>query len=219
MDTLYQKLNDAGIVPVIAIDDASAALALADALIEGGLPLAEITFRTAAAADVIRILADERPEMLVGAGTVLTLENLQLAKRSGAAFAVAPGLNPRIVARAQEIDLPMIPGVVTPSEIEQGLELGCRCLKFFPAEASGGVKMVQALAAPYKHMGVRFMPTGGINPGNLPDYLKCDVVLTVGGTWLATKDDITQGCWVDVRDRCRTAVEMVKAARVKQVAR
>jgi 2-dehydro-3-deoxyphosphogluconate aldolase/(4S)-4-hydroxy-2-oxoglutarate aldolase len=219
MDTLYQKLNDAGIIPVIAIDDATAALALADALIEGGLPLAEITFRTAAAADVIRILADERPEMLVGAGTVLTLENLQLAKRSGAAFAVAPGLNPRIVAKAQELDLPMIPGVVTPSEIEQGLELGCRCLKFFPAEASGGLKMVQALAAPYKHMGVRFMPTGGINPGNLPEYVKCDAVLTVGGTWLATKDDITQGRWADVRERCRTALEVVKAARVKQVAR
>jgi len=144
---------------------------------------------------------------------VLTLANLEAAQASGAAFAVAPGLNPQIVARAQQIGLPFMPGVATPSDIETGLALGCKLLKFFPAEALGGVAMLGALSAPYKHTGVRFMPTGGVSPGNLESYLKLDTVATVGGTWIAKKEDLAAGKWADIRARCQAAVAAVAKAR------
>jgi len=212
-EAILEKIAVLGVVPVIAIDDAEAAIPLADALIAGGLAVVEITFRTAAAAGAIRKIAQERPQLLVGAGTVLTSANLATAKESGAAFAVAPGLNPRIVQQAREMGLPFVPGVATPSDIEHGIELGCRLLKFFPAEALGGVAMIEALSAPYKHTGVRFMPTGGINLGNLESYLKLDTVAAVGGTWIAKKEDLTCGKWDDVRRRCRVALEVVAKAR------
>ena len=150
---------------------------------------------------------------MVGAGTVLTTANLAAARESGAAFAVAPGLNPRIVQQAREMGLPFVPGVATPSDIEQGIELGCSLLKFFPAEALGGVPMIEALSAPYKHTGVRFMPTGGVNPGNLESYLKLDTVAAVGGTWIAKKEDLASGKWDEVRNRCKAALEIVAKAR------
>ncbi len=198
-----------GIVPVIAIDNPAAALPLADALLDGGLPVVEITFRTAAAADVIQTLTRERPQLLVGAGTVLTRENLEAAKASGAAFAVAPGLNPEIVKSARDIGMPFFPGVATPSEIEAALALGCRLLKFFPAEALGGVQMMEALSAPYQHTGVRFMPTGGINPSNLESYLQVPTVAAVGGTWIAKKEDLINGNWETIQGRCRGALGTV----------
>jgi 2-dehydro-3-deoxyphosphogluconate aldolase/(4S)-4-hydroxy-2-oxoglutarate aldolase len=177
------------------------------------LPVVEITFRTTAAAEVIRLLAKERPQLIVGAGTVLTVPNLEAAKANGAAFAVAPGLNPQIVQHAQQLGLPFVPGVATPSDIEMGLSLGCKVLKFFPAEALGGVAMLEALSAPYKHTGVRFVPTGGISPSNLESYLKLDTVAAVGGTWIAKKEDLAGGKWEEVRKRCRAAVEAVSKAR------
>ena len=152
-------------VPVIAIEAVEAALPLADALLEGGLPVAEITFRTPAAAEVIARLARHRPALLVGAGTVLSEENVDAAKAAGARFGVAPGLNPAVVQHAAQVGLPFVPGVCTPSEIEQALGLGCRMVKFFPAESGGGVEMVKTLATPYAHTGIRFMPTGGLNAG------------------------------------------------------
>lgn len=208
---VFAKLESARVVPVIAIESAKDALPLADALIAGGLPVAEITFRTSAAADVIAVMSRERPNLLVGAGTVLTVENLERAKACGAAFAVAPGLNEKIVRRAAEIGLPFVPGVCTPSEIESALDLGCRVLKFFPAGAFGGLKTLSAVAAPYLHTGVRFIPTGGASADNLNDYLANKSVLAVGGTWLATKEDIVSGKWSDVTDKCRRAVEIGKA--------
>jgi 2-dehydro-3-deoxyphosphogluconate aldolase/(4S)-4-hydroxy-2-oxoglutarate aldolase len=204
-----------GIVPVIAIDSVAAALPLADALVQGGLPVVEITFRTAAAAEVIRKLGQERPQLVVGAGTVLSAENLEAAKASGASFAVAPGLNPQIVKQAQQLGLPFVPGVATPSDIEAGLLLGCKLLKFFPAEALGGVGMLVALSAPYRHTGVRFLPTGGVSPGNLEAYLRLDTVAAVGGTWLARKEDLAAGRWDDIRARCQAAMQVVTKARVK----
>jgi len=189
---------------------------LADALIEGGLPVVEITFRTAAAAEVIAKMTQERPQLIVGAGTVLTQANVLAAKKSGAAFAVAPGLNPITVQVAEVTGLPFIPGVATPSDIEAGLELGCKLLKFFPAEANGGVGMIEALSAPYKHTGLRFMPTGGVNPANLESYLKIDTVAAVGGTWIAKKEDLANGNWAEVRNRCKAAVEMVARVRGKK---
>jgi 2-dehydro-3-deoxyphosphogluconate aldolase/(4S)-4-hydroxy-2-oxoglutarate aldolase len=211
--TILNRVAALGVVPVIAIEKVETALLLADALLEGGLPIVEITFRTAAAAEVIRRITQERPQLVVGAGTVLTSANLEAAKASGAAFAVAPGLNPQIVKQAQQMDLPCVPGVATPSDIELGLALGCNLLKFFPAEALGGVPMIEALSAPYKHTGVRFMPTGGVNTGNLEAYLKLDTVAAVGGTWIAKKDDLTVGKWDDIRQRCQATLEIVARAR------
>ncbi|HVO40838.1 MAG TPA: bifunctional 4-hydroxy-2-oxoglutarate aldolase/2-dehydro-3-deoxy-phosphogluconate aldolase [Spirochaetia bacterium] len=201
------------VVPVIAIDDAQSAIPLADALMEGGLPVAEITFRTAAAAEVIARIAKERPSVILGAGTVLSVENLRRAKDAGARFGVAPGLNPDVVFEAGKIGLPFIPGVVTPSEVEQALALGARLLKFFPAEAFGGLKVIKALAAPYAHTGVRFMPTGGVTTTNLPDYLAVEVVACVGGTWIASREAIAEKKWAQIRDNCKAAVELAKKIR------
>ncbi|OHB72958.1 MAG: 2-dehydro-3-deoxyphosphogluconate aldolase, partial [Planctomycetes bacterium RBG_13_63_9] len=201
------------VVPVIAIDSVDAAIPLADALIEGGLPVVEITFRTAAAAEVIQKLSRERPQLLVGAGTVLTADDLNTAKDCGARFAVAPGLNPHVVAQAGKIGLPFIPGVATPSDIEAGLALGCTHLKFFPAEMLGGVPMIKALAGPYAHKAVRFVPTGGVHAGNLETYLNCDAVAAVGGTWLAKREDLAAGSWDTIQQRCEAAVAIVAAVR------
>jgi 2-dehydro-3-deoxyphosphogluconate aldolase/(4S)-4-hydroxy-2-oxoglutarate aldolase len=198
------------IIPVIAIESAEAALPLADALLAGGLPVAEITFRTAAAEEVIRRISRERPQLLVGAGTVLTPENLQAARDSGAAFAVAPGLNPRIVEQAQKIGLPFVPGIATPTDLEAALALGCRLVKFFPSETLGGVAMLEALSAPYKHTGIRFMPTGGVTPANLTSYLKVETVAAVGGTWIARKEDFPAGRWSEIEGRCKSALEIVR---------
>ena len=203
------------VVPVIAIDSVDAALPLADALIEGGLPVAEITFRTAAAAEVIAKIAKERPGLLLGAGTVLTAENLRRAKDTGARFGVAPGLNPDVVAEAGRLGLPFIPGVITPSEIEQALSLGVKLLKYFPAEAFGGLKVIKALSAPYAHAGVKFMPTGGVTAANLPDYLASDAVACVGGTWIASREAIAEKRWDQIRENCRAAVEIVRRVRGK----
>jgi 2-dehydro-3-deoxyphosphogluconate aldolase/(4S)-4-hydroxy-2-oxoglutarate aldolase len=212
-EPIFSQVARYGIVPVIAIENPAGALPLADALLQGGLPVVEITFRTRAAAEVIRTLTRERPQLIVGAGTVLTLANLEAAQASGAAFAVAPGLNPQIVNQARKLGLPFVPGVATPSDIEAGLALGCTLLKFFPAEAMGGVPMLEALSGPYKHTGVRFMPTGGVTAANLETYLKLDTVATVGGTWLAKKDDLAAGKWDEIRTRCQAAVQVVNRVR------
>jgi 2-dehydro-3-deoxyphosphogluconate aldolase/(4S)-4-hydroxy-2-oxoglutarate aldolase len=212
-EPVFAELARYGVVPVIAIESVEAALPLADALLEGGLPVAEITFRTAAAAEVIALLARHRPGLLVGAGTVLSEENVKAAKAAGARFAVAPGLNPAVVQCAAEAGLPFAPGVCTASEIEQALGLGCRIVKFFPAELSGGVEMVKAMAGPYSHTGIRFMPTGGVNTGNLETYLAVKAVAVVGGTWIAKPEDLAGGRWQTIRDRCQEAVKIVQRVR------
>jgi len=210
---VFELIGRLGIVPVVAIEDPKAALPLADALLRGGLPIVEITFRTAAAAEVIRTLAVQRPALLVGAGTVLTQANLQAAVSAGARFAVAPGLNPDTVKQARELGLPFVPGVATPSEVEQAMALGCSTLKFFPSEPMGGVEMLNALGAPYGHTGVKFVPTGGVTPANLESYLACKVVAAVGGTWLAKKEDLAAGNWPEIQRRCEAAVETLRRAR------
>ncbi len=212
-DTVLQRIIQCGVMPIISIDKAEAALPLADALLEGGLPIIEITFRTAVAAQVIATVAKARPNLLVGAGTVLTTASLDAAKKIGAAFAVAPGLNPEVVKHARKIGFPFFPGVATPSDIEAGLAFGCSVLKFFPAEALGGVGMIEALSAPFRHTGLRFLPSGGINPANFETYLKLDTVAAVGGTWLARKEDVSAGNWPKISSLCRQAVEAVVRAR------
>jgi 2-dehydro-3-deoxyphosphogluconate aldolase/(4S)-4-hydroxy-2-oxoglutarate aldolase len=201
------------VVPVIAVDSPDAALPLADALIEGGLPVAEITFRTSAAGEVIARIARDRPALLLGAGTVLSIENLRRARGAGAAFGVAPGLNPEVAKEAGRLGLPFVPGVITPTEIEQALALGLKILKFFPAEAFGGLKTIKALSAPYAHTGVRFIPTGGVSAANLPEYLALEAVACVGGTWIAPREAIAEKKWDQIRANCRSAVEIVRAVR------
>jgi len=210
---VFRTLMTHVVVPVIAIDSVDAALPLADALIAGGLPVAEITFRTAAAAEVIARIAKDRPSLVLGAGTVLSAENVRRAKEAGAAFGVAPGLNPEVVKEAARVGLPFIPGVITPTEIEQALSLGVTLLKFFPSEAFGGLATIKALSAPYAHAGVRFMPTGGVTTANLALYLASEAVACVGGTWIASRDAIAQRKWDQVTASCRAAVETVRAAR------
>lgn len=168
---VYDRIRQCRVVPVVAVDRVEAALPLADALISGGLPVAEITFRTEAAADVMRLLTAERPQLLLGAGTVLNARDLKLAKDCGARFAVAPGFNPEVARAALEIDLPFAPGVMTPTDVEAAVSLGLRTLKYFPAEAAGGLGLLKSLSAPYRHLGIQFIPTGGINARNMGEYL------------------------------------------------
>ncbi len=208
---LLRKISGYAVVPVIAIDSVELALPLADALIQGGLPVAEITFRTKAAADVIALLAQERPELILGAGTVLTIDNLQRARDCGATFAVAPGTNPFVIEKAQKIELPFIPGIQNPTDIESALSLGCTMLKFFPAEASGGVNYLNAISAPYLHTGIKFIPTGGVNSKNLADYLKMPSVLACGGTWIAKKEDLTLEKWDQIASRCQEIAAIVRS--------
>jgi 2-dehydro-3-deoxyphosphogluconate aldolase/(4S)-4-hydroxy-2-oxoglutarate aldolase len=212
--SILDRVASCGVVPVIAIEDATKALPLADALLAGGLPIIEITFRRAGAAEAIGTIARERPEMIVGAGTVLTPAQVDLARDKGAAFGVAPGVNPRTIEHARQVCLPFIPGVATPTEVETALALGCNFLKFFPAEALGGVAMLEALASPFLHVGVRFMPTGGVNKDNLESYLRLDFVAAAGGTWIARNDDLAAGRWQEISNRCRAALAIV--ARVRE---
>lgn len=211
MQKIVEVLTRHRVVPVISMEDPRSALPLADALLDGGLPLAEITFRTPAAAEVIRTLAEKRPELFVGAGTVLSEQNVDAAIEAGAKFGVAPGLNPETLERAADMDWPFIPGVCTPSEIESALAMDIRLAKFFPAGAMGGVTMLKALSAPYVHTGIRFMPTGGISESNLAEYLALPTVAACGGTWIATRDDLAEGYWSTIRERCRRVVDIIKS--------
>ena len=205
-----------GVVPVVTVERLETALPLADALLEGGLPIAEITFRTSVAADVIRLLTEERPELLVGAGTVLSIENLRAAKESGARFGVAPGLNPDVVAEAARLVLPFVPGVATASEIERGLALGSRVLKLFPVALLGGPAFVNVLAGPFGHTGVQFVPSSGVTEETLASYLACPMVIAVGGTWIAPKEVVAAGDWQEIQRRARSAREIVTEARTTQ---
>jgi 2-dehydro-3-deoxyphosphogluconate aldolase/(4S)-4-hydroxy-2-oxoglutarate aldolase len=210
---LFSKMEKCGVVPVIAIESEELALPMADALMRGGLPVAEITFRTEAAADVIALLKKERPGLFLGAGTITNVDQLLRARDCGAVFGVSPGLNPEVVGKAVEIGFPLFPGVLTPSEIEQGLSMGVSVLKYFPAEASGGIPMLKAVSAPYGHLGVRFIPTGGINIKNLADYLKMPQVLVCGGTWIAKKDVISSKGWDEIERNAAEVVDLVSKIR------
>ena len=194
-----------GIVPVVTIEDAAKAVKLADALSEGGLPCAEITFRTAAAADAIAAIRRERPDMLVGAGTVLSVEQLEKAIDAGAQFIVTPGLNPVVVEAAQKANIPIIPGCSRPSDLEIAYTMGLRTVKFFPAEAAGGTAMLKAMSAPYSMM--RFMPTGGIDAGNLRQYLDLPCVLACGGTFMISKDALKNDDYEGIRAATEKAVQ------------
>ncbi|MCQ2402904.1 MAG: bifunctional 4-hydroxy-2-oxoglutarate aldolase/2-dehydro-3-deoxy-phosphogluconate aldolase [Lentisphaeria bacterium] len=190
--SLVNAFQAVRIIPVLALETVSSGLKMCELLAKNGLPAAEITFRTAAAEETIRQAAKEFPQLLLGAGTVLNKDTLSRAIDAGASFAVAPGFNPTVVKAAIAQDFPFLPGVATPSEIEQAFELGCTLLKFFPAEANGGVKMIQNYLGPYRHLGIRFMPTGGVKPENVESYLAVPEIACVGGTWLAKTSQIRE---------------------------
>lgn len=202
---VLKKVEEIGIVPVVKINRASDAVPLAKALCEGGLPCAEVTFRTAAAADAIRAMTEAFPEMLVGAGTVLTTEQADAAIAAGAKFLVSPGLNPAVVRYCVEKGYPITPGCANPSDIEQALALGLDVVKFFPAEAAGGLPMIKAMSAPYG--GLKFMPTGGINASNLKSYLDFPKILACGGSWMVKPEMIDAGDFDGIRKLTQQAVE------------
>lgn len=207
----FETIAAIGVVPVIAIESATDAVPLADALLEGGLPIAEITFRTAAAADVIARLAEARPELVVGAGTVLDTASLAAARASGARFGLAPGYDPAVVDAAVEAGLPFAPGVMTPSELSLATGKGVRVAKFFPAGTIGGPKALEAIAAPFAHLGVRFVPTGGVTLENMGEWLALKAVVAVGGTWIARTSDIREGRFADITRNARAAVDKARA--------
>ncbi len=207
MSEILKQFEKMRVVPVVAIQNAEDSMPLADALIEGGLPCAEITFRTAAAVDAMRIMA-RRGDILVGAGTVLKVDQVKAAVDVGARFMVAPGFNPKVVEYCVENHITITPGICTPSDIEAALDFGLEVLKFFPAEAFGGLKTLKAMSGPYSS--VRFVPTGGINPDNLLEYLQSPKVLACGGTWIAKSALISEGKFDEIINNTREAVGIVK---------
>jgi 2-dehydro-3-deoxyphosphogluconate aldolase/(4S)-4-hydroxy-2-oxoglutarate aldolase len=210
MDVL-EMLGAIGIIPVVEIPDAALAVPLADALLEAGIPCAEITFRTAAAADAIAAIRRARPEMLVGAGTVLTAAQADLAHASGARFLVSPGFGRTVVDRARDLELPILPGVSTPTEVQTALEAGLTTLKFFPAEAAGGERYLRALCGPFHD--VRFVPTGGIDAGNLAAYLDVPQVVACGGSWFVRREWLARGDFATVTRVAADALAIVRDVR------
>ena len=208
---VLKELSLIGIVPVIKIDRVEDALPLAKALIDGGLPCAEITFRTAAAKDAIAAITKEYPEMIVGAGTVLTTAQVDDAIEAGAKFIVSPGFNPEIVKYCQSKGCPIVPGINNPSGIEQALTLGLDVVKFFPAEQSGGLSKIKAMSAPFPMFKV--MPTGGISLKNLKEYLSCPVICACGGSYMVTADLIENQKWDEIIELCKKSVDIVKEVR------
>lgn len=208
-----ERIEAIGVVPVIAIDNPADAVALADALTAGGLPIAEITFRTRAAAEVLAILRDQRPDFLAGAGTVLDLESVRACKDNGASFALSPGFDAEIVAAAKAVGLPFAPGIMTPTDLTAATRAGLRLCKFFPAGVAGGPKALEGIAAPFNHQGVRFIPTGGVTLETMGDWLKHRFVAAVGGTWIAKPEDIGGGKFAEITAKAKAAVERVKAIR------
>ena len=215
MNDVLQQISNIGIIPVIANEDAEQAVPLARAMVAGGLPAAEVTFRTAAGEEAIRRIAKEVPEMLVGAGTVLTKEQADRALAAGAQFIVSPGFNPEVTRYVIEKGALMMPGTATPGEMEQAMSMGLDVVKFFPAEQNGGVAKLKALAGPYTNL--RWMPTGGVNTKNMMDYLGFDKIVACGGTWMVKKDLINGQKWDEITAICKDAVKTMLGFELRHV--
>ena len=212
---MIQKLSLAGLVPVIKVEDAADAVPLCKALADGGLPVAEITFRSDAAEESIRRVHAELPDVILGAGTVLTIEQVDKARAAGATYMVSPGLNPVIVEHCQKIGVPIVPGCANPSDIETALSLGLKTVKFFPAEALGGLNMIKALSAPYGSL--TFLPTGGVNEKNLNEYLKFSKIVACGGSWMVPADAVAAKDWKRIENLTRSAVNSMLGLEVWHV--
>jgi len=211
MNTMKERFAQFGVVPVVVLEDAKDAGPLAEALVKGGLPCAEVTFRTDAAEESIRTMTTLYPDMLVGAGTVLTIEQADRVVAAGAKFIVSPGFDPEIVDYCIQKEIPVFPGCITPSEVAQGVKRGLEVIKFFSAEQFGGVDTIRALAAPYTS--VQFMPTGGINAKNLKEYLSCDKILCCGGSWMVKGDLVSAVEFDKICELTKEAVALVKSIR------
>jgi len=211
MKKISEQMAEMRVVPVVVLNDAKDAEPLADALVKGGLPCAEVTFRTEAAEESIRIMADKYPDMLVGAGTVLTTEQVDRAVNAGAKFIVSPGFDEEIVDYCLEKEIPIFPGIVTPSEAAKAVKRGLKVVKFFPAEQFGGVSTIKALSAPYTML--KFMPTGGVSTKNLKDYLDCDKIICCGGSWMVKGDMIKAGEFDKIAEMTKEAVALAKSIR------
>ena len=209
VSSVVELLKDVKIIPVLAIEKVEDGIKICELLNKCGLKAAEITFRTAAAEEIIREASRLFPEMLIGAGTILTVKDLHTAFEAGAKFAVAPGFNPTVVKAAVKSGYAFFPGISCPSQVEQAFELGVRVMKFFPAEAAGGLGMLKSIIAPYRHLAIQFMPTGGIKPANIMDYLEIPEVLGAGGTWLASTAEMNDGQWETIEEKIKAAVQMV----------
>ena len=208
---IIETLGKAGIIPVIVIEKEEQAVPLAKALVKGGLPVLEVTFRTQAAAGAIAAICREVPEAVVGAGTLLTPQMVRDAKAAGAVFGVAPGFDPAVVAEAKAQELPFCPGIATASELSQALTAGCELVKFFPAEAAGGVTMIKNLLGAFRFTGVKFMPTGGVNLSNVGDYLAVPEIACCGGTWIVPKDALAAGDWAKIEKLAAEASAVARA--------
>lgn len=215
MNEVLMNIQKMGIVPVVKLDRVEDAAPLAKALCEGGLPCAEVTFRTEAAEEAIRIMATTYPNMLVGAGTVLTTDQVDRAINAGATFIVSPGLNPKIVKYCIEKGVPITPGTTNPSDIEQAIELGLEVVKFFPAEAAGGLNMIKAMSAPYVNM--KFMPTGGISEKNLNTYLDFKKIIACGGSWMVNEAMINAGEFDKIKELTKQAVKLMLGFELRHI--
>ena len=215
MNQILEEISNIGVVPVVAIDHKDDAAPLADALTKGGLPCAEVTFRTPAAEESIRIMADQFPDMLLGAGTVLTTEQADRAIAAGAKFIVSPGFNPKVVSHCIEKNIPITPGISSPSDMEQAIEMGLDAVKFFPAVPSGGLSMIKALAAPYHTM--RFMPTGGVTPQNLTEFLDYPKILACGGTWMVKPELLATGNFEEITRLTRQTVRTMLDLKIDEL--
>lgn len=212
-ESLLRRLERTGVVAVLVIDDPDAAVPLACALRDGGVDCLELTLRTPSALESLKRIRDAVPGMALGVGTILDPQQVRDVAAAGATFGVSPGLNPRVVAEAQKIGLPFAPGVCTPTDIELALELGCRVLKLFPAEACGGITYLKNVAAPFAHLGVRFIPLGGLNAANAASYLQEPSVLALGGSWLAPRDRILAQDWTAITANAREAAGIIARVR------
>ncbi len=208
-----ELVRQSGVVAVLVIDDAANAVPLARALLAGGISAIELTLRTPAALDSLKAIRREVPEIVAGIGTILLPEQVEQVVACGGAFGVAPGTNPRVIQAAARAGLPFAPGVITPTEIELALEHGCRLLKFFPAEASGGLKFLKSMAAPFEHLNVQFMPLGGLNLDNMTDYLSEPLVAALGGSWIAPRDLIQRQDWPAIEQNARLVSDKVRQLR------
>ena len=213
MSSVSEMIEKMGVVPVVVLHDVKDAAPLAKALCDGGLPCAEVTFRTDAAEGSIAVMTKEYPEMLVGAGTVLTTEQVDRAVAAGAGFIVSPGFDPEIVDYCLSKNIPVFPGCITPSEVAQAVKRGLKTVKFFPAEQFGGIATIKAIAAPY--VGLKFMPTGGINANNLESYLECDKIVACGGSWMVKGDLVKAGKFDEITALTKEAVGLVAKIRNK----
>ncbi|MEM9227225.1 MAG: bifunctional 4-hydroxy-2-oxoglutarate aldolase/2-dehydro-3-deoxy-phosphogluconate aldolase [Verrucomicrobiota bacterium] len=200
-ESMLERLAGSAVIAGFAIDDAAKAVPLAQSLVAGGISAIELTLRTPAAMDAIKAIHQEVPKLLLGVGTVLTPEQLHQVKDAGADFAVSPGTNPTVIQAAKKASFPFAPGIATPSDLEQAIELGCRFVKFFPAQPLGGISYLKSMAAPYKHLGIEYFPLGGVNSENFQDYLMLENVPCIGGSWIVKKELVDQEDWARITAR------------------